>query len=77
MPEGAVEGAAETRVDVRECDGAGEVGLVEEGEDPVALFEAGDAGAGGDDGAGAVGGGDNGEGDGEGIFALEREVSVS
>lgn len=51
------------------------MGLVEEGEDSVALLEARDAGARGDDGAGAVGGGDHGYGDGEGVFALQTGVS--
>lgn len=72
MAESAVQGAAETRHGVGDCDGTGDVGLVEEGEDSVAFLEAGHAGAGGDDGAGAVGGGDYGDVDGEGIFALGR-----
>ena len=59
MAESAVQGSAETGHGVGDFDGAGDVGLVEEGEDSVSFVEAGDAGAGGDDGAGAVGDGDN------------------
>lgn len=60
MAEGAVEATAETGHGVGDFDGTGYVGLVEECDDSVAFVEAGDAGAGGDDGAGAVGGGDYG-----------------
>ena len=74
MTEGAVEVAAEAGLIVGGCDGAGEVRLVEEGDDSVALFKASNAGAGSDDGAGAIGGGHSGEGDWEGVFSLRRET---
>ena len=54
LTESAVESTAETGLGVGDCNGAGEVGLIEEGDDSVALLEAGDAWTGGDDGACAV-----------------------
>lgn len=72
MTEGAVEFAAETGKGVGDGDGTANVGLIEECEDTVALLEAGDAFAGGDDGAGAVGARDYRVGDGERVFALAK-----
>lgn len=54
LTESAVESTAETGLGVGDGNGAGEVGLIEEGDDSVALLEAGDAWTGGDDGACAV-----------------------
>ena len=54
LTESAVESAAETGLGVGDGDGAGKMGLIEEGDDSVALLEAGDAWTGGDDGACAV-----------------------
>ena len=71
LTEGAVQCAAEAGQGIAGFDGAGKMGLVEECEDSVAVFKAGDAGAGGDDGAGAVGDGYHGFGGGEGVFALK------
>ena len=76
MTESAVEFTAETGKGVGDGDVTGEVGLVEECEDSVALLEAGDAFAGGDDGAGAVGAGDYRVGHGERVFALVKECQL-
>ena len=72
MTEGAIEFAAETGKGVGDGNVTAKVGLVEECEDAVALLEAGDAFAGGDDGAGAIGAGDYGVGRGERVFALVK-----
>ena len=72
MTEGAVEYAAETGKGVGDGDGTANVGLVEKCEDAVALLEARDAFAGGDDGAGAIGAGDYRVGSGERVFALAK-----
>ena len=65
-----MEFAAETGKGVGDGDGTANVGLVEECEDAVAVLEAGDAFADGDNGAGAVGTGDYRVGGGERVFAL-------
>ena len=72
MTERAVEFAAETGQGVGDGDVTGEVGLVEECEDSVALLEAGDAFARGDDGACAVGAWDYRVGRRERVFALVK-----
>ena len=74
LTESAVEFTAEAGKGVRGYDGAGKMGLTEEGDDSVAFLEAGDAWAGGDDAAGPVGSGDYGDGNGERIFALGRDM---
>ena len=76
MTEGAVEFAAETGKAVGDGDVTANVGLVEECEDAVALLEARDAFAGGDDGAGAVGAGDYRFGCGERVFALMKACEL-
>ena len=72
MAKSAVDFAAETGKGVGDGEVTANVGLVKECEDSVALLEAGDAFAGGDDGAGAVGAGDYRIGDGERVFALVK-----
>ena len=69
--QGAVDGAADAGADALEVERACEVALVEEGEDFVALLEAGHAGADGFDYARAVGGGDDGDVQGEGVEAFD------
>ena len=71
MTESAVEFTAKTGKGVGDGDVTGEVGLVEECEDSVALLEAGDALAGG-----AVGAGDYRVGHGERVFALVKECQL-
>ena len=77
MTEGAVEFAAETGKGVGDGNVTANVGLVEECEDSVALLEAGDAFACGDDGAGAVGAGDHRVGYGERVFALVKVCELA
>lgn len=65
-----INGTSKTCTGVVQSDIAGQVGLIEEGEDRIALFEASDAGTGGYNSASAIGGRDSGKGDWEGVFAL-------
>jgi hypothetical protein len=69
--ESAINGAANAGLDGDVVERAREVALVEEGEDFVALLEAGHAGADGFDHTGAVGGGDDGGLQGEGVEAFD------
>lgn len=71
LAQGAVDGAADAGRDAVPVEGAGEVRLVEEGQDFVAFGEAGHAAADGFDGAGAVGGGDHVGGLREGVEAFD------
>ena len=68
--EGAREGAAEAGANRARRERAGDVALVEERGDFVALLEAVNATAGGEDLAGCIGAGNDGESDWEGVFAL-------
>lgn len=70
LAEGAGDGAAETGENSIGGKRAGDVALVEERGDFIALLEAGDATAGGKDFAGRVRAGNDGEGDWERVFAL-------
>lgn len=77
LAQGAVDRAADAGRDAVPVQGAGEVRLVEEGQDFVAFGEAGYAGPDGFDGAGAVGGGDHVGGLREGVEAFDDgEVAV-
>jgi hypothetical protein len=70
LAECTVDDTAQTGVRCVEIDRTVLVGLVEEGDDLISLFELGDFGARFEDFARAVGGRDDGDVEGEGVFSL-------
>ncbi len=71
LAKGAGECAAKTGADGTWGEGPGDVALVEERGDLVALLEAADATAGGEDFAGSIRAGNDREGNWEGVFVLQ------